>query len=137
MITGFRLAPGGARERYDVVPDISCYGKALGNGMPISAVAGSWPVMRAFERIFYSGTHGGEALSLAAAAAVLDVIRDGSVLREVRHTGEELFQGLSDRIEAHGVASRVTVSGEPERTVVGCPGVDGLVVKSLAAAVPG
>src|SRR5439155_20228325 len=55
VITGFRLAPGGARERYGVIPDFSCYGKALGNGMPISAVAGSWDVMRVFEDIFFSG----------------------------------------------------------------------------------
>ena len=40
VITGFRLGPGGARERYGVLPDLSCYGKALGNGMPISAVGG-------------------------------------------------------------------------------------------------
>src|SRR5947208_2766499 len=54
IITGFRLAPGGARQHYGVEPDISCYGKALGNGMPISAVAGTWDVMRVFEDVFYS-----------------------------------------------------------------------------------
>ena len=78
IITGFRLAPGGARERYSVTPDFSCYGKALGNGMPISAIGGAWDVMKSFEDIFVSGTHGGEALSLAAASVVLDVIADGS-----------------------------------------------------------
>ena len=41
VITGFRLAPGGARERYGVRPDLSCYGKALGNGMPIAAIGGT------------------------------------------------------------------------------------------------
>jgi glutamate-1-semialdehyde 2,1-aminomutase/spore coat polysaccharide biosynthesis protein SpsF len=72
IITGFRIGTGGARTRYGVRPDISCYGKALGNGMPISAVAGSWRVMQAFDEIFFSGTHGGEALSLAAARSVHD-----------------------------------------------------------------
>jgi glutamate-1-semialdehyde aminotransferase len=67
VITGFRLAPGGARERYGVEPDLSCYGKALGNGMPISAIGGRWSTMRVFDDIIFSGTHGGEALSVAAA----------------------------------------------------------------------
>ncbi len=130
VITGFRLAPGGARQRYDVIPDISCYGKALGNGMPISAVAGSWSVMRVFEDVFFSGTHGGETLSLAAAAAVLDTIGDGSVLHEINRMGRLLLQGMSDSVAAHGVAARVSVSGEPERAVVICHGDDELGVKS-------
>ena len=87
IITGFRLAPGGARQRYGVVPDLSCYGKALGNGMPIAAVAGAWPTMRIFEDVFFSGTHGGETLSLAAARAVLDTVADGTVLADIEAKG--------------------------------------------------
>jgi glutamate-1-semialdehyde aminotransferase len=130
VITGFRLAPGGARERYSATPDISCYGKALGNGMPISAVAGSWELMRVFEDIFFSGTHGGEALSLAAARAVLDAIEDGTVLAGIHATGRELLDGMSARVRSHGLSARISVSGEPERTVVTCRGDDHLVVKS-------
>jgi glutamate-1-semialdehyde 2,1-aminomutase/spore coat polysaccharide biosynthesis protein SpsF len=130
IITGFRLAPGGARERYGVLPDLSCYGKALGNGMPISAVAGTWDVMRVFEDVFYSGTHGGEALSLAAAAAVLDAIADGRLLGEIEARGRQVRQGIDERITKHGVADRVTVGGEPQRSVVGFPGPFALVDKS-------
>jgi glutamate-1-semialdehyde aminotransferase len=130
VITGFRLAPGGARQRYGVVPDLSCYGKALGNGMPISAVGGGWDVMGAFEDVFFSGTHGGEALSLAAARAVLDAVADGTVLASVHKRGRQLLEGIADRIASHGVGARVRVGGEPERTVVGFAGGDHLVVKS-------
>ena len=129
VITGFRLAPGGAREAYGVQPDLSCYGKALGNGMPISAVGGSWRVMRAFEEVFFSGTHGGETLSLAAAAAVLDAIADGAVLRVIAAQGRVLLDGLRDLVAAHGLESVVLVGGEPSRTVVQFAG-DNLVAKS-------
>jgi len=130
VITGFRLAPGGARERYGVQPDLSCYGKALGNGMPISAVAGSWPAMRAFERVFFSLTHGGETLSLAAARAVLDAIADGRVLAEIEARGRRLRDGIAELVERHGVGSRVSVGGEPQRAVVGFEGPDPLVDRS-------
>jgi len=118
VITGFRLAPGGARERYRVIPDLSCYGKALGNGMPISAVAGRWSVMAEFEEVFFSGTHGGETLSLAAARTVLDIIADGTVLAGIRARGERMLKGIESLIETYGVADAVGVGGEPERAVV-------------------
>lgn len=130
VITGFRLAPGGARQRYGVEPDLSCYGKALGNGMPISAVGGGWDTMRVFEDIFFSGTHGGETLSLAAAKAVLDTVADGRVLAEIHLRGEKMLSGLQQLIERQGVGHRVTVGGEPERAVVLFSGSDQLVVKS-------
>lgn len=130
VITGFRLAPGGARERYGVQPDLSCYGKALGNGMPISAVAGRASVMDVFQEVFFSGTHGGEALSLAAAAAVLDTIADGTVLAGIEALGATLQARLAECVTRHGVGDRVTVGGEPQRTVVGFTGTDHLVDKS-------
>lgn len=130
VITGFRLARGGARERYGVVPDLSCYGKALGNGMPIAAVGGAWDVMRVFEDIFFSGTHGGETLSLAAARAVLDELADGQVLTAINTVGTRMLVGLRDLVDRHAVGHRVRIGGEPERTVVGFAGDNHLVTKS-------
>ncbi|TML19571.1 MAG: aminotransferase class III-fold pyridoxal phosphate-dependent enzyme [Actinobacteria bacterium] len=131
VITGFRLAPGGARQRYGVQPDLSCYGKALGNGMPISAVGGTANTMKVFEEIFYSGTHGGETLSLAAARAVLDTIADGRVLAAIHDLGCRLQQGLQNLVARYGVEAIVRISGEPERTIVSFPGADELIHKSL------
>jgi glutamate-1-semialdehyde aminotransferase len=122
VVTGFRLAPGGARERYGVQPDFSCYGKALGNGMPVSAVAGRWDVMRSFDEVFVSLTHGGETLSLAAASVVLDMIADGSILARIERLGTRLLHGFNERIAAHGVGHLVRASGEPHRPVVTFPG---------------
>ncbi len=132
VITGFRLAPGGARQRYGVEPDLSCYGKALGNGMPIAAIGGRWSVMEVFEEVFFSGTHGGEALSLAAARAVLDTLADGSVLRGIEEKGLAMLGGLRAAVDRHGVAARVSISGEPQRAVVGFTGDRPLVDKSFA-----
>jgi glutamate-1-semialdehyde 2,1-aminomutase/spore coat polysaccharide biosynthesis protein SpsF len=130
VITGFRLAPGGARQRYGVSPDLSCYGKALGNGMPISAVGGRWDVMRQFEDVFVSMTHGGEALSLAAAAAVLDAVAKPEVLSGIEALGSRMLEGVQVLIDKYGVADRVRVGGEPHRAVVAFAGGDHLVVRS-------
>jgi glutamate-1-semialdehyde 2,1-aminomutase/spore coat polysaccharide biosynthesis protein SpsF len=130
VITGFRLAAGGARQRYGVIPDLSCYGKALGNGMPVSAVAGGWDVMRAFEEVFFSMTHGGETLSLAAAAAVLDTVADGTVLARIEQLGSRMLHGLQGLVAGHDIGDRVRIGGEPARTVVAFAGADHLVARS-------
>jgi glutamate-1-semialdehyde aminotransferase len=130
VITGFRIGTGGARTRYGVTPDLSCYWKALGNGMPISAVAGSWRVMRMFEEVFFSGTHGGEALSLAAARAVLDVLADGSVLAEINRLGTRMLTGIESAISRHQIGDVTHVGGVAERAVLGFGGPEPLVTKS-------
>jgi glutamate-1-semialdehyde aminotransferase len=129
MITGFRIAPGGVREKYGVCPDLSCYGKALGNGMPISVIAGTWEVMREFENVLFSGTYGGETLSLAAARAVLDAITSTDALARIEQTGRALQSGMRATIGRYGIADRVTVGGEPSRPVVAF-GRDGAATKS-------
>jgi len=55
IVTGFRTAQGGAQEYYGVMPDVSCFGKAMANGFPISAVVGKGDVMRLFEQVFFLG----------------------------------------------------------------------------------
>ena len=87
IITGFRWAIGGAQARYGVTPDLACFGKAMGNGMPISAVVGRADIMRLMEDIFYSGTFGGETLSLAAAIATIDKIEREAVIDRLWATG--------------------------------------------------
>jgi glutamate-1-semialdehyde 2,1-aminomutase/spore coat polysaccharide biosynthesis protein SpsF len=128
IIVGFRVSPGGARQRYGVEPDLSCYGKALGNGMPLSAVAGTWSTMRVFEDVFFSGTHGGEALSLAAARVVLDAVADGTVLADIEAKGLVHRTLLQAATTDAGVADRIRVTGEPQRSVVS---FDDLVTKSV------
>ena len=90
IITGFRWSLGGAQAYYGVAPDLACFGKAMGNGMPISAVVGRADIMRIMEDIFYSGTFGGEALSLAAAIATIDKIERENVTERLWQVGGDL-----------------------------------------------
>ena len=118
VITGFRLAPGGAQEHYGVQADLACFGKALGNGMPISALAGRAEIMDLLEEVFFSGTHGGEALSLAAARATLDELSQEGAHAHLWRMGELLQQGLSKIVESHGLQEWVTVGGAAPWTLV-------------------
>jgi glutamate-1-semialdehyde aminotransferase len=118
IVTGLRLALGGAQEHYGVRADLTCLGKALGNGMPISALAGPAEHMDGLERIFFSGTHGGETLSLAAAAATLDVFTNEPVTEHLWRQGAALQQGIGEAIRRHGLEDWVSCSGPPPMTIV-------------------
>ncbi len=139
IITGFRLGPGGAQERYGVRADLVCFGKALGNGMPISAITGRAELMRVFENVFFSGTHGGEALSLAAAAAVLTRL-DAAAYAQLFASGERLRSAVEASIRRHDLGDWVGIDGEAPRTLVTIrepadpsdrSGAGGLLAKSL------
>ena len=75
IVTGFRLAPGGAQEYYGVTPDLAVFAKGIANGMPLAAVAGRREIMRGRRGALHQLTYGDEALSLAAARAALNVYR--------------------------------------------------------------
>jgi glutamate-1-semialdehyde aminotransferase len=135
VISGFRLGMGGAQERYGAVPDLAAFGKALGNGMPISALAGRGEHMDVLEDVFFSGTHGGEALSLAAAAATLDVMESEPVHDHLWRLGRRLQDGVRDQIARHGLEGWVSCGGAAPWTLVTVrephPSPDALPAKSL------
>jgi glutamate-1-semialdehyde aminotransferase/spore coat polysaccharide biosynthesis protein SpsF (cytidylyltransferase family) len=111
IITGFRWSIGGAQARYGVTPDLACFGKAMGNGMPISAVVGPADIMRLMEDIFYSGTFGGETLSLAAAIATIDKIEKEKVTERLWSTGADLKAQALARIAKAGLSEAVGLVG--------------------------
>ena len=113
IVTGFRWSIGGAQARYGVTPDLACFGKAMGNGMPISAVVGRADIMRLMEDIFYSGTFGGETLSLAAAIATIDKIEREAVIDRLWATGGELMTQVKARIAAAGLSDVLGLVGTP------------------------
>lgn len=112
IITGFRFSLGGAQELFGVCPDLAAFGKAMGNGMPISAVVGRSDVMDEMEEIFFSATFGGETLSLAAAIAVIDKMRCEPVIAGMWQTGQTLRDEISERIDAHGLGSVILLRGQ-------------------------
>lgn len=118
VITGFRWAIGGAQAYYGVVPDLACFGKAMGNGMPISAVVGRADIMRLMEDIFYSGTFGGEALSLAAAIATIDKIEREKVTDRLWQVGGELKKRATEKIVVAGLQSVLSLVGTAPWTIL-------------------
>lgn len=118
-ITGFRFALGGAQQLFGVTPDLACFGKGLANGYPLSVLAGRREFMQRMEDIFFSFTFGGEALSLAAALAVIDTLRREPRLEALEARGERLMQGLAERIERHGAAGFASVRGHPAWSLFG------------------
>jgi glutamate-1-semialdehyde aminotransferase/spore coat polysaccharide biosynthesis protein SpsF (cytidylyltransferase family) len=95
VVTGFRCAPGGAQEKFGVRADLACFGKALANGWPLSAVAGRRDVMRVFDEVFFSFTMGGEAVSLAAAFATLKELKKPGLLKGMDKLGWRLQDGYN------------------------------------------
>jgi len=85
-----------ACELWNIKPDLACFGKALGSGVPISALVGKEKYMREFdldytnEPVFKSYTHGGNALGLAAAKKTLEIIRDTDAIEKIHTVGMEL-----------------------------------------------
>ena len=111
VITGFRIAQGGAQEFYGVKPDISVFGKAIANGFPLSAVVGIEDVMKVTEpkggRVAYAGTYNGSQASVAAAEACLEQLEDGSIQRKLQHDSRTLAKRFAASAEEHRVPARL------------------------------
>jgi glutamate-1-semialdehyde 2,1-aminomutase/spore coat polysaccharide biosynthesis protein SpsF len=134
MVTGFRLAKGGAQEYFGITPDMACFGKALANGFPLSAVTGHRDLMRLFDEIFYSFTFGGETVSLAAANATMQTLLDKDVIGVLWEQGERLQEGFNVLTAGLGVSRYFSCKGLPPRTVmdINAPdGVDPLLIKGI------
>lgn len=115
VITGMRLNrrgwPDDAPE-----PDLACYGKAMGNGMPLSALVGPAQLMdRITDDVFFSTTFGGECLSLAAADAVLTVYEEQKVLSRLIETGVRLTTRLIIRAEQMGLRNQLEIASYAAR----------------------
>ncbi|GGR62687.1 glutamate-1-semialdehyde 2,1-aminomutase [Streptomyces roseolus] len=124
MITGFRWSEAGAQGLYGVVPDLSTFGKALGNGFAVSALAGRRELMErgglrhSGERVFLlSTTHGAETHALAAAMAVQRTYTEEGVTARLHALGERLAAGVREAAAAAGVADHVVVRGRPSNLV--------------------
>jgi glutamate-1-semialdehyde 2,1-aminomutase len=112
-ITGFRFASGGAQEFFDVIPDLSTFGKGLANGFPLSAVVGKRQIMKEMEEIFFSGTFGGELLSLAAAKAVLEKHKKVNIAAILTEKGENLRNEVESIIKEKNLEKILSLSGHP------------------------
>jgi glutamate-1-semialdehyde 2,1-aminomutase len=124
MITGFRWSEAGAQGLYGVVPDLSTFGKALGNGFAVSALAGRRDLMErgglrhSGDRVFLlSTTHGAETHSLAAAMAVQTTYVEEGVTARLHALGERLAAGVREVADGMGVGDHLVVRGRASNLV--------------------
>ncbi|MFL1898916.1 glutamate-1-semialdehyde 2,1-aminomutase [Streptomyces tauricus] len=124
MITGLRWSEAGAQGLYGVTPDLSTFGKALGNGFAVSALAGRRELMErgglrhSGERVFLlSTTHGAETHSLAAATAVLTTYAEEGITARLHALGERLASGVREAAAGMGVGDHVVVRGRASNLV--------------------
>jgi glutamate-1-semialdehyde 2,1-aminomutase len=112
-ITGFRFSRGGAQEYFNVIPDLSTFGKGLANGFPLSVVTGKRQIMMEMEEIFFSGTFGGELLSLAAAKVVLEKHAKENIARKLDQKGKYLADQVNQIIKEKNLEGVLNLSGHP------------------------
>lgn len=111
--TGFRLAPGGAQQYFGLKADLAVYAKAMGNGFPVSAVAGREEIMAVVEpgRVAHGGTYCGNVVAATAAAATLEVIETQPVIETIFANGRRLMDGIHTILRQVGVPH--VISGVP------------------------
>ena len=135
VVSGFRYALGGASELYNVTPDMVAFGKGMGNGLPISAVAGKAEIMKLIEDgVFVSTTFGGEALSIAGALEVISILEQPGSYEHIWGLGCIMLDGLKNLIKKYDLDNVLTVSGlEPHCGVSfeGCGSLDYLDINSI------
>lgn len=102
VLTGFRLAYGGAQRLYDIEPDLSCFGKLLGGGMPIGAYGGKAEIMQhlmPIGKVYQAGTFSGNPLTMAGGVAILKELESGNHYEILESRSQLMFDGLKDKIE--------------------------------------
>lgn len=113
VITGFRVARGGAQERYGVIPDLTCLGKVLGGGLPIGAYGGRREIMTQVAPsgpVYQAGTLSGNPLAVAAGIATLEAL-SGDRYQDLEQKGAHVAQTLRSSADASGIPLQVNQVG--------------------------
>ncbi|MBV9099867.1 MAG: glutamate-1-semialdehyde 2,1-aminomutase [Candidatus Dormibacteraeota bacterium] len=114
VMSGFRVAYGGAQELYGVMPDLTCLGKVIGGGLPVGAYGGAARVMEQVApagAVYQAGTLSGNPLAMAAGCATLDLLRRGDAYARLEMVGERLAAGMRDAAGGAGVSVAVNRVG--------------------------
>lgn len=119
VVTGFRLAYGGAQEYYGVVPDLVAYGKALGGGYPIGAFGGKAEIMENVREdrlgsdtyVWTASTLGGNPVSARASLAALSVFQQEQTYKRLHHMGAYLRQGMGNVLDELGISGQIIGDG--------------------------
>ena len=130
--TGFRWSLGGAQETFGTTADLTAWGKAMANGMPLGAISGKSEFMRVFEDIFYSTTFAGETLSLAAFKATVTEMQEKNVLSEIHKKGKKFSEKFKKLTQEIGIS--IPIDGHPAKlrlNFIDKDGSESLLIRSL------
>jgi len=122
VITGFRLAPGGAQEYFQVMPDLTCLGKIIGGGLPVGAYGGKQEIMEKIAPVgpvYQAGTLSGNPLATAAGLATLEVVSRPGFYKVLEERAEALGNGLVEIAGRHGVTCCLQRKGSMMTTFFG------------------
>ena len=130
VVTGFRMALGGAQEYFGVTPDLAVFAKTISNGYPMGAVVGRRDVMNTVNEQFISSTYWTDAVGTAAALATIEKMRRIGVVEYIWDLGKELSAGLSEALEKAGIKGNIL--GWPSHPILSLTGHDGEVGGAMA-----
>ena len=114
VMTGFRLAFGGAQARYGIQPDLTCFGKIIGGGLPVGAFGGRSEIMDLLAPlgpVYQAGTLSGNPLAMAAGLAALEELRSGDVYCRLEESSQVLEEGIRGAARAAGVPIQCNAAG--------------------------
>src|SRR5713101_595664 len=114
VITGFRVARGGAQARYGVTPDLTCLGKVIGGGLPVGAYGGRRDLMELVAPagpVYQAGTLSGNPLAVTAGIETLKLLKKSGVYRQLEERGRQLGEGLSRAAREAGIAATLNRVG--------------------------
>ncbi|HZV36627.1 MAG TPA: glutamate-1-semialdehyde 2,1-aminomutase [Verrucomicrobiae bacterium] len=106
VMTGFRLARGGAQELFNIKPDLTCFGKIIGGGLPVGAFGGRAEIMDCLAPlgpVYQAGTLSGNPVAMAAGMAALQELADGKVYKQLEKLGSQLEAGMIDAAKSANI----------------------------------
>ena len=132
IVTGFRFDLEGGQKYFDIKGDLVCFGKGMGNGVPISAITGPSEFMRIFDKLWVSSTNNAEVLSLAATISVINEMRDKNTISHCWKVGLKLFDSWNSIVEKNNLNAKMI--GYHVRMMMNCfdsKGNESLELKAL------
>ena len=111
ICSGFHFGIGGAQKLFNVTPDLATFGKAMGNGWPISCIVGKKEIMQVFEDAFFSFTFAGDIASISAARKVIDILENGNAYKDMEGAGKTIFNGANVMAKACGLEDFFKLNG--------------------------
>ncbi len=133
VITGFRFDLQGCQKFFGVKADLTCFGKGMGNGLPISAISGPNEFMKIFDELWVSSTNNSESLSLAGTIAVINEMKNKKTIEKCWKTGKKLFDGWNKISSENEIKS--VISGYPIRMNMQCYDSNKKILPELKAVI--